>query len=145
MFIFPYSSRSHFFVFYIAYRQNIITFPKQSEQIILCHCILCHFCTYPGRRECFISAVLTDIHRMSTLPFLLLSGLACLPSGLPKKVEGGSEATGLLHNGQPGKESGGLWQWDRGESTAFMIHPCLAVIGAVMSTDSPKQEVRLSS
>lgn len=57
------------------------------------------------------------------------SRLVCLPSGLPKKVEGGSAATGLLHNGQPGKESGGLWQWDRGRFTVMLwcvICPWLA-------------------
>lgn len=53
------------------------------------------------------------------------SGLVRLPSGFPKKVEGGSAAIGLLHNGQPGKESGGLWQWDRGMCTAIVWHVML--------------------
>lgn len=66
---------------------------------------------------------------------------------MPKKVEGGSAATGLLHNGQPGKESGGLRQWDRGKLTVLawrVTSSSLALKGAVMSTDLLKQEVGLS-
>lgn len=75
-------------------------------------------------------------YRMSTLPFLFLAGLLCLPSGLPKKVEEGSAATGLLHNGQPGKESSGLWQWNRGRfvfSARCFTELHLALDGAEMS------------
>lgn len=107
---------------------NNFVYSNIISEYICCDCLIDdHECAeFEAEHECWREWLSSDTHRMSTLPFLLSAGFGASSFRLAEESWGRfRKATGLLHNGQPGKESGGLWQWDRGEFTASVINPWL--------------------